>query len=124
MRHRISAVVPALTTAFLLLSSAAAAQFGARPPDRSSLLDDGALHVVICGSGSPLPSVERAGPCTAVIAGALSEHLGDREIARPGHFDGLLGDGRNLILDRGLRLGFEEGLYLRVDWHSARSVGS
>ncbi len=69
MRHRTAAIVSALTAIFLLLSSAAAAQFGARPPNRSSLLDDGALHVVICGSGSPLPSVERAGPCTAVIAG-------------------------------------------------------
>ncbi len=57
-----------LTATFLLLSSAVAAQFGNRP-DRSSLLDDGALHVVICGSGSPLPSVERAGPCTAILAG-------------------------------------------------------
>ena len=69
MRHRTPAIVSALTATFLLLGSAAAAQFGARPPNRSSLLDDGALHVVICGSGSPLPSIDRAGPCTAVIAG-------------------------------------------------------
>ncbi len=69
MKHRTAAIVSALTATILLLSSVAAAQFGARPPNRSSLLDDGALHVVICGSGSPLPSVERAGPCTAVIAG-------------------------------------------------------
>ncbi len=69
MRHRTTAIVSVLTATFLLLSSAAAAQFGARPPNRASLLDDGALHVVICGSGSPLPSAERAGPCTAVIAG-------------------------------------------------------
>ncbi len=69
MKHRTAAIVSAQTATFLLLSSVAAAQFGARPPNRSSLLDDGALHVVICGSGSPLPSVERAGPCTAVIAG-------------------------------------------------------
>lgn len=69
MKHRTAAIVSALTATFLLLSSAAAAQFGNPPPNRSSLLDDGALHVVICGSGSPLPSAERAGPCTAVIAG-------------------------------------------------------
>lgn len=69
MKHRTAAIVSALTAAFLLLGSAAAAQFGNLPPNRSSLLDDGALHVVICGSGSPLPSAERAGPCTAVIAG-------------------------------------------------------
>lgn len=31
-------------------------------------LPDG-LHVVLCGSGSPLPDPSRAGPCTAVIAG-------------------------------------------------------
>jgi ribonuclease Z len=37
--------------------------------DRSAWLDDGELHVVLCGTGSPLPSAERAGPCTAVIAG-------------------------------------------------------
>ena len=31
-------------------------------------LDDG-LHVIVCGAGSPLPDLERSGPCTAVIAG-------------------------------------------------------
>jgi ribonuclease Z len=31
-------------------------------------LPDG-LHVVLCGSGSPLPDATRAGPCVAVIAG-------------------------------------------------------
>lgn len=31
-------------------------------------LPDG-LHVVLCGSGSPMPDPSRAGPCTAVIAG-------------------------------------------------------
>ena len=38
---------------------------------QSSLIDqlpDG-LHVVLCGAGSPLPDVERSGPCVAVIAG-------------------------------------------------------
>ncbi len=67
--HRPATITAASTAACLLFASLAQAQFGARPPDRSSLLDDGALHVVICGSGSPLPSAERAGPCTAVIAG-------------------------------------------------------
>ena len=38
-------------------------------PDRSDWLSDGALHVYLCGTGSPIPS-DRAGPCTAVIAGA------------------------------------------------------
>ena len=68
-RHAATIATIAATAACLLFASAIEAQFGARPPNRSSLLDDGALHVVICGSGSPLPSAERAGPCTAVIAG-------------------------------------------------------
>jgi ribonuclease Z len=37
--------------------------------DRTELLDDGKLHVVLCGTGSPLPAPDRSGPCTAVIAG-------------------------------------------------------
>jgi len=37
--------------------------------DRQDWLSDGALHVVLCGTGSPLPDLERAGPCVAVIAG-------------------------------------------------------
>ena len=68
-RRSAATTASAVAAGCLLFASAIEAQFGARPPDRSSLLDDGALHVVICGSGSPLPSVERAGPCTAVIAG-------------------------------------------------------
>ncbi|MDP1631751.1 MAG: MBL fold metallo-hydrolase [Caulobacter sp.] len=31
-------------------------------------LPDG-LHAAICGSGAPLPDADRAGPCTAIIAG-------------------------------------------------------
>jgi ribonuclease Z len=46
-----------------------AAERGAAAPDHSDWLTDGALHVVLCGTGSPLPSKLRAGPCTAVIAG-------------------------------------------------------
>jgi ribonuclease Z len=37
--------------------------------DRQDWLSDGALHVVLCGTGSPLPDPERAGSCAAVIAG-------------------------------------------------------
>ena len=37
--------------------------------DRTDLLTDGNLHVVLCGTGTPLPDPERAGPCTAVLAG-------------------------------------------------------
>jgi ribonuclease Z len=36
--------------------------------DQSLELPDG-LHVYVCGSGSPLPDAERAGPCLAVLAG-------------------------------------------------------
>ena len=31
--------------------------------------DDGQLHVVLCGTGSPLPDANRAQACTAIIAG-------------------------------------------------------
>jgi ribonuclease Z len=37
--------------------------------DRQDWLSDGALHVILCGTGSPLPDLARAGPCVAVIAG-------------------------------------------------------
>ena len=36
--------------------------------DQSAKLDDG-LHVYVCGSGSPMPDANRAGPCLAVLAG-------------------------------------------------------
>ncbi len=36
--------------------------------DQSAKLSDG-LHVYVCGSGSPMPDAERAGPCIAVLAG-------------------------------------------------------
>jgi ribonuclease Z len=36
---------------------------------RAALLDDGALHIVLCGTGSPMPDPSRANACTAVIAG-------------------------------------------------------
>jgi ribonuclease Z len=35
--------------------------------DRSDLLDDGSLHVILCGTGSPLAEPSRAGPCTAIL---------------------------------------------------------
>lgn len=36
--------------------------------DRSAKLPDG-IHVYVCGSGSPMPDADRAGPCLAVLAG-------------------------------------------------------
>jgi ribonuclease Z len=35
----------------------------------AKLLDDGALHVFLCGTGSPMPDPTRANACTAIIAG-------------------------------------------------------
>lgn len=34
----------------------------------TSLLSDGKIHVVLCGTAAALPDRDRAGPCTAVIA--------------------------------------------------------
>lgn len=36
--------------------------------DQSAKLGDG-LHTYVCGSGSPMPDADRAGPCIAVLAG-------------------------------------------------------
>jgi ribonuclease Z len=36
--------------------------------DNTATLPDG-LHIALCGTGSPLPSPDRAGPCNVVIAG-------------------------------------------------------
>jgi ribonuclease Z len=41
----------------------------AQAVDRSDWLGDDAIHVVLCGTGSPLPDADRAAACTAVIAG-------------------------------------------------------
>src|SRR4051812_31153049 len=35
----------------------------------SAILQAPGLHVVLCGTGSPLPDKARAGACTAIIAG-------------------------------------------------------
>lgn len=40
----------------------------ARVGGNALALDDG-LHLVLCGTGSPLPNRDRAGPCSVVIAG-------------------------------------------------------
>ena len=37
--------------------------------DRAAELPDG-LHVFVCGSGSPIPDPDRAGPCLGVVAGS------------------------------------------------------
>lgn len=38
------------------------------PGGGASLLNDSKLHVILCGTGSPLPDPDRAGSCTAIIA--------------------------------------------------------
>ncbi len=35
----------------------------------NSLLTDGKIHVILCGTAAALPDKDRAGPCTAIIAG-------------------------------------------------------
>ncbi|HEY4343005.1 MAG TPA: MBL fold metallo-hydrolase [Parvibaculum sp.] len=37
--------------------------------DNSGLLTDNSLHILLCGTGSPMPDPSRANACTAVIAG-------------------------------------------------------
>ena len=34
----------------------------------NSILTDGKLHVILCGTAAALPDADRAGPCTAIIA--------------------------------------------------------
>ncbi|MFZ4688240.1 MAG: MBL fold metallo-hydrolase [Polymorphobacter sp.] len=72
--------------------------------DASAGLPDG-LHVILCGSGSPLPDPTRAGPCTMVIAGA-----------RVFIVDAGEGSARNLTL-MGLPTGRAEALLL-THFHS------
>lgn len=45
-----------------------AAAIDARVGGNAMVLEDG-LHLVLCGTGSPLPNPDRAGPCSVVIAG-------------------------------------------------------
>lgn len=54
-----------------MLVALLAAGCGAGPEQgasRAAWKDDGALHVILCGTGSGLPARHRAGPCTAVLA--------------------------------------------------------
>lgn len=37
--------------------------------NRPEWVEDDAIHVVLCGTGAPLLDMDRAGPCTAIIAG-------------------------------------------------------
>jgi ribonuclease Z len=55
----------------ILLSTSVAnpaSQSGGATPD-AGMLNDGQMHVVLCGTGSPLQDATRAQACTAIIAG-------------------------------------------------------
>lgn len=77
-RRRIGVIVAIALIAMGIAAWSSRAQIGMRLFDRvvegnvgvdaSKALPDG-LHVYVCGSGSPLPDAERAGPCLAVLAG-------------------------------------------------------
>lgn len=68
----------ALTAACLLAATASCerieralydrAAARAATPDRTDWLSDGDLHVVLCGTGSPIADPSRASSCTAVLA--------------------------------------------------------
>jgi ribonuclease Z len=61
-----------LAVLLILLSSSVAIparQAGAGTTTDVGLLNDGQMHVVLCGTGSPLPDATRAQACTAIIAG-------------------------------------------------------
>ena len=64
MKHRMNIFV-SLLLLLAVSTSALAQQSGATTPT----FDDGQLHVVLCGTGSPLPDANRAQACTAIIAG-------------------------------------------------------
>jgi len=57
-----------MTTRLLALLGAFSIAVLAQPAVDVAMLTDGKLHVIVCGSGSPLPDPERAGACVAVIA--------------------------------------------------------
>jgi ribonuclease Z len=56
---------PAIPILLLLVCQITNAQ---NQPD-TAMLKDGQMHVVLCGTGSPLPDATRASACVAVIAG-------------------------------------------------------
>lgn len=73
MRNRSqSCVWTSLSLLLILLlpsvASTARQSGGGATPD-AGWLNDGQLHVVLCGTGSPLPDANRAEACTAIIAG-------------------------------------------------------
>jgi ribonuclease Z len=72
--------------------------------DATAALPDG-LHVALCGTGSPLPNPDRAGPCNVVIAG---KHIFIVDVGE--------GSARN-IARMGLPIGRAEAVFL-THFHS------
>ncbi|HXF39930.1 MAG TPA: MBL fold metallo-hydrolase [Blastocatellia bacterium] len=61
-------LVPLLMLLSLALAASGQQSSGSAPAD-AGLLNDGQLHVVLCGTGSPLQDANRAAACVAIIAG-------------------------------------------------------
>ena len=59
---------PGLLLTLLSLSLAASGEQSSGAAD-AGLLNDGQLHIVLCGTGSPLRDANRAAACVAIIAG-------------------------------------------------------
>ncbi len=72
--------------------------------DATAGLPDG-LHVALCGTGSPLPDVTRAGPCSLVIAG---KHIFVVDIGE---------GGARTMAQMGIPMGRIEGVFL-THFHS------
>ena len=70
-RRRFCGMITPGLLLFILSSSVAIPlrQSGGGGTTDAGMLNDGQLHVVLCGTGSPLPDPNRAQACTAIIAG-------------------------------------------------------
>lgn len=70
-RRRFCGMITPGLLLFILSSSVAIPlrQSGGGGTTDAGMLNDGQLHVVLCGTGSPLPDANRAQACTAIIAG-------------------------------------------------------
>jgi ribonuclease Z len=73
MHNRSHSLVTTSLGLFLLFLSPSfaktASQSGVGGTPVATWLNDGQLHVLLCGTGSPLPDANRAEACTAIIAG-------------------------------------------------------
>lgn len=58
-----------ITLPFLILVALALSAHSQTPANPDAMLSDGQMHIVLVGTGSPLPDATRAASCTAVLAG-------------------------------------------------------